>query len=197
MAAKKSLSKLPVDIQASILAFLACGDLARFCVVSHACRSMAIMDRLWRPLMVRHFADVQHVSRGHPSIMTMLMDLWSSLFHLFHGGSTPQIACVESSSVFHFRALALSNCSLCEEFLLPIAPKSETTHPRPHSCDACKSLCCAACHCQCHLEVTNHALQVLPPFDLYGLPYPAMLALLLIEAHVRFYNAILSELDYF
>jgi hypothetical protein len=197
MAARKSLSTLPVDIQASILEFLACDDLARFCVVGRACRSVAIMDRLWRPLMARHFADVQHVSRGYPGIMTVLMNLWSFLFSL----TTPQIPSVVSSPVFHFRKLALSKCSLCEEFLLPIVPKSETTHPRPHSCDTCKSLCCAACHCQCRLEATNRALQVLPPFDLYaglyGLPYPVMLAFFLIEANVRFCNAILSELDYF
>jgi hypothetical protein len=49
-----SLSALPMDAQASILAFLPHGDLARFSEISRGCCGVATTDRLWIP-MLQHF----------------------------------------------------------------------------------------------------------------------------------------------
>jgi hypothetical protein len=48
------LSTLPVDVQASIFAFLPHGDLARFSSVSREFCDVASLDRLWSPMLVRH-----------------------------------------------------------------------------------------------------------------------------------------------
>jgi hypothetical protein len=53
------LSTLPVDAQASILAFLPLGDLVRFSADSRGYRGVASLDRLWSPMLVQHFGDVQ------------------------------------------------------------------------------------------------------------------------------------------
>jgi hypothetical protein len=60
MARERSLAllELPVDAQASILAFLSHGDMLFYSRVSQRCCSLATMDRLWSPLLARHFSDV-------------------------------------------------------------------------------------------------------------------------------------------
>jgi hypothetical protein len=58
MTEDASFLSLPVDAQASILAFLPHRDLARFSTVSRGCSNVATMDRLWSPLLARCFGDV-------------------------------------------------------------------------------------------------------------------------------------------
>jgi hypothetical protein len=52
------LSALAVDIQVSVLAFLAPLDLASFSTVSRECHNVGAIDRLWNSLLTRHFTDV-------------------------------------------------------------------------------------------------------------------------------------------
>jgi hypothetical protein len=58
MAVKLGISSLPTDIQSSVFAFLEYDELARMSAVSQQLRGVAIMDRLWSPLLARHFCEV-------------------------------------------------------------------------------------------------------------------------------------------
>jgi hypothetical protein len=114
---------LPIDAQASILAFLPHGDLARFSEISRGCRGVATMDHLWIPVL-QPFKDVQ---------------------------AAPRFVGLSPCSLF--RALVISSCSVCGQTLLPTKPRPESTlFQAPHSCkfEGCTLLCCAACRCQCH-----------------------------------------------
>jgi hypothetical protein len=115
------LTLLPVDAQACILSFLGRHDLIHFAAVSRGCQGVATMERLWIPLLGRHFGNAA---------------LPDSSF---------------ANTFCQFRALALSPCNTCNKVLLLALPRAITTrYPTPHLCDLCNSLCCTTCHCQCH-----------------------------------------------
>jgi hypothetical protein len=91
--------------------------------VSRGCRSVATMDRLWMPLLARHFGNV----------------VFSASLLLL-------------SPARRFRALALTPCSVCNEILLPLKPRADPEWSRysaPGSCVLCGLLCCTTCHCRC------------------------------------------------
>jgi hypothetical protein len=71
-----------------VIAFLARDDLAHFSIVNQACRSVATVDHVWRPLLAVHFKAVK------PLVM------W---------GPTP---------ARQFGALALAVCSVCDDAVL-------------------------------------------------------------------------------
>jgi hypothetical protein len=114
---------LPVDAQASILSFLTSGELARFLKVGQRCQRVATMDRLWMPLLARHFGDV-----------------------------LPPASLLLLSATSRFSVLALTPCSVCSEILLPSKPRVDPEWSRysaNRSCGLCGLLCCASCHCRC------------------------------------------------
>jgi hypothetical protein len=123
MAEERSFSLLASDAQASILSFLAIGELARFSEMSRGCRRVATMDRLWMPFLAHHFGDVV------PPAYLLLLD-----------------------PAHRFSALVLTLCSVCEKILLPSKPRvdpewSRYSASRSYGC--CERLCCVTCHCQC------------------------------------------------
>jgi hypothetical protein len=89
------------------LSLLSHGDLVCFSSVSRECHTVATMDRLWLPLIARHFAGIK---------------LPTSL-HLM-------------SPAHQFRALALSCCYVCWKPLLPAAEarNAVTCHSNTLSC---------------------------------------------------------------
>jgi hypothetical protein len=105
------------------LSFLFSAKLARFSTVSGECRGVATMDRLWMPLLARHFADV-----------------------------VPPTPLLLLSPARRFRVLALIPCSVCNQILHPLKPRAGPVWIRysaSRSCGFCGLLCCATCHCQC------------------------------------------------
>jgi hypothetical protein len=63
----QNLTTLPADVQASILSFLPCRELARFATVSWRSRAMATLDELWAPLVAQHFFLGLHVTMSKPA----------------------------------------------------------------------------------------------------------------------------------
>jgi hypothetical protein len=123
MAEEKCLRLLPLDVQASVLSFLARGDLAHFSTVSKECLGVATIVSLWLPLLVYHFGDV-----------------------------VPPTPLLTLDPARRFRALALTPCSVCKEILLPPKPRVDPKWSRYSviwSCVLCGLLCCTACHCRC------------------------------------------------
>ena len=116
---QKRLSTLPVDIQASILSFLAHGDLAIFAAVSRESSGVATLDQLWAPLLARQFLDVEN----GPFIV--------------------------SSPARHFRCLAFASCSVCKGSLLLAEPRATARHRRQINFNICRSFCCYSCRCYC------------------------------------------------
>jgi hypothetical protein len=132
---ESALLQFPVDAQTSILSILPRGDLVRFARVNRGSSGVAFMDRLWRPLLVRHFRDVV------PSVSQDMLS--SSQRFLALAGRTP--------------------CSVCFLRLLHTeAGTKSTRYPYPHSCIFCGSLCCVACHCMCRCLDTECHLTTRP-----------------------------------
>jgi hypothetical protein len=115
-----SLPVLPVDILHCVFSFLGRDDLARFSTISRAGRSVATQDRLWQPLLAKHFKAVMPLTK------------W---------GPTP---------ARQFSAIALSPCSVCQKPVLPLQELgSRYPGVHSCEKEGCEELCCAACHCQC------------------------------------------------
>jgi hypothetical protein len=69
-----SLQMLPLDIQVGVLAFLRPVDLAVFMSVSRQSRNIAVVDRLWSPLLTRQLADV--MSYMSPTVKPHLLRIF-------------------------------------------------------------------------------------------------------------------------